>query len=172
MKSIEEKLKEYMLTKYKSIREFAINIDMPYSTIDSIFKRGIANASVTNINKICKSLNISADMLAEGEIQPATNKKTLDIPESDIEIIQKFLQLNERNKIKIEGKIDDYLEEQKKKSIEEVPKKKDVQVPPETIRVTRAAKSETNKPPEVVDMPISEIEELRNAPKVTSMDDI
>lgn len=66
----EDKLKEYILTKYKSIREFTVAVNMPYSTIDSIFKRGIRKASIDNIIKICDFLNISVDALIEGIIEP------------------------------------------------------------------------------------------------------
>lgn len=67
----EEKLKNLILARYKSIREFAIAVDIPNSTIDSIFRRGINNSSVSNVIKICKALKISADELAEGNITPA-----------------------------------------------------------------------------------------------------
>ena len=50
----EEKLKDLILSRYNSIREFTISIDMPYTTMDSIFRRGIGNSNVTNIIKICK----------------------------------------------------------------------------------------------------------------------
>ena len=70
MGTSEDKLKDYILSKYKSIREFTVDIDMHYSTIDSIFKRGIRKASVDNIIKICDFLNISADTLVAGEIEP------------------------------------------------------------------------------------------------------
>lgn len=66
----EDKLKEYILDRYKSIREFTQAVDMSYSTVDSILKRGIGNSSVSNIIKICKALKISADELAEGRITP------------------------------------------------------------------------------------------------------
>lgn len=65
---IENELKALILSRYKSVRDFSISIDMPYSTIDSIFKRGVGNASVTNIIKICETLSISADDLARGVI--------------------------------------------------------------------------------------------------------
>lgn len=68
--SIEEKLKALILSKYNSVREFAIDIDIPYTTIVSIFKRGIGNSSVTNIIKISKALGISVDELADGNIVP------------------------------------------------------------------------------------------------------
>lgn len=70
----EDKLKEYILTKYKSIREFTVAVDMPYSTIDSIFKRGIRKASIDNIIKICDFLNISVDALIEGIVEPKSSQ--------------------------------------------------------------------------------------------------
>lgn len=78
--STEDKLKEYILNRYKSIREFTQIINMSYSTFDSILKRGIDNSSITNIIKICKELGISVDELAEGniapsQIRPATERK-------------------------------------------------------------------------------------------------
>ena len=68
--SIEEKLKDLILQRYRSIREFTQVIGMPYGTFDSILKRGVENASIQNIIKICKELGISADELADGHIVP------------------------------------------------------------------------------------------------------
>lgn len=70
--TIEERLKDLILTRHYSISEFTRSIDMPNSTLESIFKRGIGNSSVTNIIKVCKALGISADALADGEIVPVT----------------------------------------------------------------------------------------------------
>lgn len=75
----EEKLKDLILRRYHSIREFTIEIDMPYTTMDSIFRRGIGNSSVSNIIKICKALKISADALADGEIRPVDAKIAIPI---------------------------------------------------------------------------------------------
>ena len=66
--SIEDRVKELILKRYHSVREFTIVNDIPYTTIHSIFKRGIGNSSVNNVIKICKALGISADALADGEI--------------------------------------------------------------------------------------------------------
>ena len=54
-----EKLKEYIEQNYNSLREFTIAIDMPYTTLHSILRRGVENSSVSNIAKICDALNIS-----------------------------------------------------------------------------------------------------------------
>jgi len=67
--SVELELKNLILDRYKSLREFAIKIDMPYSTIDTILKRGVDKANVYNIIKICKELNIDAEALGEGRIE-------------------------------------------------------------------------------------------------------
>ena len=72
--SIEDKLKEYILTKYKSVREFASVAEIPYTTMDGILKRGVGNAGVGNIIKICETLGISADELAHGRITASIAK--------------------------------------------------------------------------------------------------
>lgn len=74
--STEDKLQELILKRYNSVREFTIEIDMPYTTMHSIFRRGIGNSSVANIIKICKALSISADALADGEIVPVQNRRS------------------------------------------------------------------------------------------------
>jgi len=83
--TIEEKLKEYILSYYKSIREFTQKADIPYSTMDGILKRGIGNSSIGNILKVCQALNISADELGNNRIVPITNSKSYimlaEIPE-------------------------------------------------------------------------------------------
>ena len=78
----EEKLKELILKRYHSVREFTITNDIPYTTIHSIFRRGVGNSSVTNIVKICKALNISADALADGEIIPVKETKIVPIKDN------------------------------------------------------------------------------------------
>lgn len=66
----EEKLKNYILSKHRSIREFTQSIGMPYSTMTTILKKGVNNANVLTIIKICQALNISTDDLAQGKIVP------------------------------------------------------------------------------------------------------
>lgn len=63
----EEKIKKKILDKYGSIRQFAIKIGVPHTTIDSILKRGIINSNVGNVIKICKALDISIEKIIEDE---------------------------------------------------------------------------------------------------------
>lgn len=66
--TIEEQLRELILSRYNSLREFTLVTGIAYSTFDSILRRGIANATISNIIKICETLHISADALANGKI--------------------------------------------------------------------------------------------------------
>ena len=89
--TIEQELKELVLKQYGSVREFSMQSGIPYSTIDSIFKRGVANSNVTNILKICAILGISADGLAKNCIvftgaEPYNQEET--------ELLRFFRQLN------------------------------------------------------------------------------
>jgi hypothetical protein len=79
--SIEEELKDYILSRYNSLREFSLTADVPNSTVNTILIRGVENAKVGNVIKICKALNISADALADGRIEPKLDyvKPMLDV---------------------------------------------------------------------------------------------
>lgn len=85
----EEKLKAYILERYRSLREFGITHDIPNSTLDSVLKRGIDNSSVGVIFKICKALNISPDALAEGEIVSKSLDYSIVIGGNQIDIEHK-----------------------------------------------------------------------------------
>lgn len=98
--TIEERLKDYILTKYKSIREFTLKANIPYSTVDTILKRGVQNASIGNILKICSALNISADELANGNIVPVENRSdSIDVGE----LLLNY-QINDRINFELDGK--------------------------------------------------------------------
>lgn len=66
--TIEESLKQLILDRYGSVREFTIQAHIPYTTLATIFKRGLQNAKALNVITICTALHISADALAEGKI--------------------------------------------------------------------------------------------------------
>ena len=65
---IENKIKDIIIEKYGSVKRFANKIDVPYTTIDTILKRGMLNSNVLNVIKICKELDIDVDELANNKI--------------------------------------------------------------------------------------------------------
>lgn len=68
VEELEQKLKNLIIEKYGSLKKFSEISDIPWSTLDSVLKRGVNNANVSNIIKICKNLDISADKLSNGLI--------------------------------------------------------------------------------------------------------
>lgn len=68
--TIEEQLKELILNRYGSVVRFADDAGLSNSTVATILTRGIHKASIDNILKICKTLGISADELAQDKIVP------------------------------------------------------------------------------------------------------
>ena len=68
MNSVEYELKELILERYGSLSEFCKKIDLPWTTLDSILKRGVDKANIRNILKITSELRIDVECLANGEI--------------------------------------------------------------------------------------------------------
>ena len=64
---LENKLKELIIEKYGSVRSFSLKIGVPYTTVDSILKRGLDNSNVGNVIKMCKALNLSIDNLLDNK---------------------------------------------------------------------------------------------------------
>lgn len=66
---IEDQLKTKILDKYKSVRAFTTAIQIPYSTIDSMLKKGLSGTAVSTVLKVCENLNLDVDALVNGEIK-------------------------------------------------------------------------------------------------------
>lgn len=97
MGALEEELKQMILERYKSIREFTNVIDMPYSTIDSVLKRGINKASINTVIRICRELKIDTEKLAGGTIESTQKPNTLaahfdgtEYTEEELDEIRRF----------------------------------------------------------------------------------
>ena len=73
--TVDERLKELIIEKYGTMKEFTDHIGIPNSTFANILRRGVQNANVVTIIKICQALNISTDALAEGKIIPIKTKE-------------------------------------------------------------------------------------------------
>lgn len=68
MNDLESKLKSLIIERYGSLKKFTEIIDMPWTTLDSILKRGIANSNITNVLKITRELGLDAERLVDGEL--------------------------------------------------------------------------------------------------------
>lgn len=68
MNELESQLKQMIINKYGSLKKFSDTINMPWTTLDSILKRGIANSNITNVLKITRELGLDAEKLVDGEL--------------------------------------------------------------------------------------------------------
>ncbi|MGL9795673.1 LexA family transcriptional regulator [Enterococcus sp. DIV1283b] len=60
----EEFIKQLIISKYGTIKNFSEFVNVPYTTIRSILERGIGKAGIDNVIKICKGLEISPEQLS------------------------------------------------------------------------------------------------------------
>lgn len=56
--SRELNLRNLILDRYVSLRQFALEADIPYSTLMTLLSKGVGGASFDVIIKICKALEI------------------------------------------------------------------------------------------------------------------
>lgn len=86
---VEDEVKKIIQQEYKSLKAFSEVIGLPYTTVDSIFKRGFSNSSITNMIKISNKLNLDVEALNSGIIQTKTNN-TFDEDEKNSKIISEI----------------------------------------------------------------------------------
>lgn len=103
--TIEQELKALIVKRYGSAKNFALEINMPNSTLDNIFRRGVLNSSVANIIKICNALEISADELADGKIvsRSASSVWASSLTPGETDAIKKYRALDERGKLAVDS---------------------------------------------------------------------
>lgn len=101
MGSTETRIKEIIIERYGSAKKFCEKIGMPWTTLDSILKRGITNSNITNVMKITKELKIDTESLASGVILNSTEVNAADagirLKESP-KIMQYYEKLNDMGK--------------------------------------------------------------------------
>lgn len=79
MQELEAKIKALIIERYGSLKKFSETINMPWTTLDSILKRGIANSNITNVLKITRELGLDAEKLVDGEITFSTTQTSTTI---------------------------------------------------------------------------------------------
>ena len=58
-------LRNLILDNYPSLRQFALEADIPYSSLMTILSRGVGGASFDLVMQICRKLNIDPASLSE-----------------------------------------------------------------------------------------------------------
>lgn len=107
--TLEEQLKKEILSKYKSIRAFTTAINIPYSTLDSVFKRGITNAGVTTMIKVFGALDLDVESISTGKLEgkiPMHSHLTFVFTAQEQGHIQKYRLLDPYGKEAVDGVLD------------------------------------------------------------------
>ena len=58
-------LRNLILNQYPSLRQFALEADIPYSSLMTILSRGVGGASFDIVMQICKKLQIEPSVLLD-----------------------------------------------------------------------------------------------------------
>ena len=94
-------LKKEILSQYKSIRQFALEMGIPYSTLVTALERGIEGMAYGTVIRICDKLNLN----------PVTFKPLEDSTVSEQllenQVMSYYVKLNQEGKDKILGLMDD-----------------------------------------------------------------
>jgi len=103
------KLKELRIRCKKTQKEIAEILGRTQQVVGH-WETGYSQPDAETFLLLCDIYKVD-NILEEFNGRDNSIKNNLIIPEEDIPIIKKFLKLNDRNKIKIEGGIDTYLKE-------------------------------------------------------------
>lgn len=108
MNELESNVKALIIYRYGSMKKFSEKIDMPWTTLDSILKRGIANSNITNVLKITRELGLDSEKLVDGIIvftqdEPTTLAAHFDgdeYTESELDEIRQFAEFVKNKRVK------------------------------------------------------------------------
>lgn len=68
--TIEDQLKNIILARYKSIRAFTIAFEIPYSTVDTMLKKGIKQSGVQTVLRIFDALDLDVESIQAETLSP------------------------------------------------------------------------------------------------------
>ena len=104
MRTTANRIKEIIINRYGSLKKFCEIIDMPWTTLDSILKRGFANSNITNVMKISHELKVDTESLASGKIIPCTERTETEKDKSS-KIMEYYDKLNDIGKHEAEKRV-------------------------------------------------------------------
>ena len=106
-----EILKKEILTQYKSVRQFAIEMQIPYSTLVTALDRGIEGMAYGTVIKMCDKLNLNPVDFSSLEKGASLGEKILEN-----RVMQYYVKLNQNGRDKILELMDDFVQIDKYKA--------------------------------------------------------
>ena len=103
-----EILKKEILTQYRSLRQFALDMEIPYSTLVTALERGIEGMAYGTVIRMCDKLNLNPIDFTSLERDTTVSEQLLEN-----RVMQYYVKLNQEGRDKILGIMEDYTEIEK-----------------------------------------------------------
>ena len=106
-----EVLKKEILRQYRSVRQFAIEMNIPYSTLVTALDRGIDGMAYGTVIKMCDKLRLNPVDFSSLERDASLGPVLLEN-----RVMQYYVKLNQEGRDKILGLMDDFIQIDKYKA--------------------------------------------------------
>lgn len=111
-----EILKQEILKQYKSVRQFALEMGIPYSTLVTALDRGIEGMAYGTVIRMCDKLSLNPVDFSSLEKGESLGEKILEN-----RVMQYYIRLNKKGRKKVLELMDDYVQLEKYKDQEIFP---------------------------------------------------
>ena len=109
-----EILKAEILSQYKSVRQFAIEMEIPYSTLVTALDRGIEGMAYGTVIRMCDRLNLNPV-----DFTPLDRKSPLGNKILENRVMQYYIKLNKTGRKKALELMEDYAQLEKYQAAEQ-----------------------------------------------------
>ena len=114
-----ELLKKEILKRYKSVRAFALELGIPYSTLVTGMERGIESMSYETVMKTCDKLSLNPI-----DFSPLDQDASLNALLLKDKVTANYLKLNDEGREKILGLMEDFAQLDKYRAVKKKVEKK------------------------------------------------
>ncbi|MCI2050059.1 MAG: transcriptional regulator [Lachnospiraceae bacterium] len=98
-----EILKETILSQYRSVRQFAVRSDIPYSTLVTALDRGIEGMGYETVIRMCEVLSLNPI-----DFRPLQDGDRLSLQIETRRVMSSYNKLNEEGRRRILSLLNDY----------------------------------------------------------------
>lgn len=106
-----EILKKEILRQYRSVRQFALEMNIPYSTLVTALERGIEGMAYGTVIRMCDKLSLNPVDFTSLERDASLGAQLLEN-----RVMKCYVKLNEEGREKVLGIMDDYMQIDKYKA--------------------------------------------------------
>lgn len=99
-----EILKKEILRQYRSVRQFAMEMEIPYSTLVTALERGIEGMAYGTVIRMCDKLSLNPVDFTSLERDASLGAKLLEN-----RVMQSYLKLNQEGRDKFMDLMEDFL---------------------------------------------------------------